>query len=255
MAMIAKSGSEEFESAPEGTGIGVCVDVTPLKTRQTQWGEKQEFKFVFELDEKAFGTRRDGKRFCIWSRGFSLLITSAPKKSNLTKFLESWMGSELTKDDYRNGVDVEQLLGVSAKIIVQHENGYANILSIRPAGDAAIEPSGDFVRECDRDKKAKAPAAAADEAESGGGAKPSFRGAEKPEGAGREPWQKCKVHVGKYAGTDLGDLSAEAFDALYEKWLPKAKAAPKLTADDKRLAAALEAGKAERDAAGTEEAY
>ncbi len=253
MAMIAKSSGGEFEIAPEGTGLGVCVDVTPLKTRQTQWGEKREFRFVFELDESAFGVRKDGSRYCIWSRGFSLNITSVPKKSNLTKFLESWMGAELTKEDYKNGVDVEELLGVSAKIIVQHDNGYANILSIRPSGEAQLMPSGKFVRECDRRATAKDHSAGAGTGSDG--AKAAFRGADKPEGCGREDWQKTKVCVGKYAGTDLGDLSTEAFDALHDKWLPKALEAEKLSADEKRLVAALQAGKAARETTTAEEEY
>ncbi len=49
-----------------------------------------------------------------------------------------------------------------------------------------------------------------------------------------------KVHVGKYQGHELRDLSLEAVKALVEKWLPMGKALVKPTADDKRLIAALE---------------
>jgi hypothetical protein len=49
-----------------------------------------------------------------------------------------------------------------------------------------------------------------------------------------------KVHVGKYKGIELRDLNVEAVQALAAKWLPAAAANPKPTADDKRLAAALE---------------
>jgi hypothetical protein len=48
------------------------------------------------------------------------------------------------------------------------------------------------------------------------------------------------VHVGRHAGQELRELSAESIDKLVEHWLPAAKAAPKTTADDKRLIAALD---------------
>ncbi len=44
-----------------------------------------------------------------------------------------------------------------------------------------------------------------------------------------------KVHVGKYTGHELRDLSEEAVRALVEKWLPVGKANPKPTTDDRRL--------------------
>jgi hypothetical protein len=37
------------------------------------------------------------------------------------------------------------------------------------------------------------------------------------------PWQKCKVHVGKNAGLDLGDLDEESVQKLLTNWLPAAK--------------------------------
>jgi hypothetical protein len=48
------------------------------------------------------------------------------------------------------------------------------------------------------------------------------------------------VHVGKYAGHELRDLSEEAVRALVEKWLPVGKANAKPTADDRRLIGALD---------------
>ena len=46
--MKIKSNSGNFEPCPEYTGPAVCVDVTPLKTMQTQFGPKEKFRFVFD---------------------------------------------------------------------------------------------------------------------------------------------------------------------------------------------------------------
>ncbi len=63
-----------------------------------------------------------------------------------------------------------------------------------------------------------------------------------------------KVHVGKHAGLDLGDLDREAVEALIARWLPDAKAKVKPLADDRRLMAALEAAQKELAAAAEVEA-
>ncbi len=48
--MKIKGNSSNFESCPEFTGKGVCVDVTPLRKQQSQYGERDVFKLVFEVD-------------------------------------------------------------------------------------------------------------------------------------------------------------------------------------------------------------
>ena len=53
-----------------------------------------------------------------------------------------------------------------------------------------------------------------------------------------------KVHVGKHAGLDLGDLDQGAVEALVTRWLPDAMANPKPLKADRELIAAL------REAAG-----
>lgn len=254
MSLIIKgAGSSNFEPAPEGDGLMVCVDVTPLKKRETKFGVKEEFRIVFELDPNSFGTRQDGNPYCIWSRGFTPVLSLTPKKSNLTKFLEDWFGKKFTPEDLKSGIDAETLIGKTAKVIVQHEengeNIYANILSIRPSAEV-LRASGTFKREKDRNKTEQVPtssAATSANEDAGTASKSIYKHAEQPEGTGREDWQKCKIHVGRNKGVDLGDLDPEGEDIkkLIENWLPKFKENPKPLADDKRLAAALEAFQAD----------
>lgn len=241
--LIKATGSGSFETPPEGDGLMVCVDVTPLKKRETKYGIKEEFRFAFELDPKSFGTRQNGQPFCIWSRGFTPVLSLMPKKSNLTKFLEDWLGHKFTQEDINKGIDAETLIGKTAKVIVQHEEVgesiYANILSIRPSADELV-PSGLFVRAKDRKSAPQSgysPASSVEDASSTS----SYRHADQPADGGRATWQKCKIHVGRNKGVDLGDLDPEGEDMknLIENWIPIYEQNPKPLADDKRLYAAL----------------
>jgi hypothetical protein len=67
------------------------VDITELKKRMTQYGEKDEFRFVFETECE---DEENDRRFCIWSRGYT---PSLNEKAALRKDLKKLMGRELTK--------------------------------------------------------------------------------------------------------------------------------------------------------------
>jgi hypothetical protein len=212
--MKIKNNSGNFEPCPEYTGRAVCVDVTPLKTVQTQFGPKDKFRFVFEIDSP----REDGSRYCVWSQPFT---PSYHENAALRPFLKKWMGRELTADELKE-FDTDDLIGKAAHLTVIHEHAdgevYANIALIQPsrAGEP-LKPCGKYIRVKDRK--------------------------ENPEGQRRtEPQDHAsvKVHVGRNKGHELRDLSIYAVAALVEKWLPGAKANANPTADDRRLMAALD---------------
>ena len=59
--MKIKSNNSNFEPCPEYTGRAVCVDCTPLKKQQSQFGERDVFKVVFETTiEREDGTAAEG---------------------------------------------------------------------------------------------------------------------------------------------------------------------------------------------------
>jgi hypothetical protein len=236
MKLSEKKGGD-FTPHPEtdGTVKAVIVDITPLKKVQSEYGERDVFRLVFEtevVDEDK------GHRHCIWSRPYT---PSLNEKANLRKDLKRLLGRDLTKAELEE-FDTEGLMGMGAKLIIQHEEGkddktYAIISFMGPDKDGKpLKASGKYIRVKDREDKWHN--------NGGGDAAGSQAGYRKAPGAaedeGRQPWQKCKVHVGKHAGVDLGDLDAPAVEALIEKWLPKAKAEAKPKADDKRLMAALQ---------------
>ena len=238
--MRIKTNSGNFPPCPEYTGSAVCVDVTPLKTVQTQYGPKEKFRFVFEIGD----TKDDGSRWCVWSAPFT---PSYHENSALRPFLRKWMGRELSPAEVKD-FDTESLLGRSAHITVIHEHSdgevYANIALITP--DKSAEPlqaSGKFVRM--KDRASATPG-------NGAGAQGGYRRAEPAADNGGD-LLATKIHVGKCKGLEVRDLSPEQVGALIANWLPVAKANAKPTADDKRLMAALGSWQAAQSAKPTDD--
>lgn len=242
---LSDRGNKTFTPHEEGQFRAVCVDVTPLQKQESKFGVREVFRLVFETDAPA---REDGSRQYLWSRAFT---PSLNEKSNFRKFLRQWFGRDLNAAELAE-FDTESLLGMPAQVVVTHDhadNGetYANIVACTPCKKDAIKPSGKFVRKQDREAK---------------GEGSSYRNAAEPTGGTEEQapvdgtqagadWSKVKVHVGKHQGVELRDLDAEAIDRLISNWLPVHAKNAKPTADDKRLASALELAKEAMDANST----
>ena len=244
--MKIKGNNSNFEACPEFTGKAVCVDVTPLRKQQSQFGERDVFKLVLEVDL----LKPDGAPYCVWSHNFT---PSLNEKANFRKFLRAWFGRDLMESEMAE-FDTETLIGKPAQLVVVHEHKdgqvYANIAACTPdKSGAPLKPSGKFTRRKDR----QGGDAGESSADSNGGG--GYRRAQGASGAGGTDHGAVKVHVGKYAGIELRDLNPEAVQALVEKWLPTAKANAKPTADDKRLVAALEWWAAAREGAADDVQY
>jgi hypothetical protein len=215
---LSEKRNSNFSPHPETDGPikAVLVDVTELKKRITAYGEKEEFRLVFETECE---DEENDRRFCIWSRGYT---PSLNEKAALRKDLKKIMGRDLTKLEL-DEFDLESLIGHGVKLIIQHEHKddktYANISFIAPDKDKALKPSGKFIRQRDRDRDTDAPA---EQTEA------------KAEASG---WESVIVHVGKYKGKKLGEVDEVGVASLISNWLPKAKAGGK--ADDADLVAAL----------------
>ncbi len=217
---ITAKNDHAFENHPEGEVLGVCCDVTPLKRTPSAYGERETFKLVFETTE----LRQDGRPYLVWSRSFT---PSLHEKSALRAFLKQWFGRDMTVAELA-GFDTDSLLGRTARLSVVHNdnngNVYANIGLIRPDKSSShLRPSGKYVRVQDR--------AAGDG---------QFRRAEGGAGDAAD-WRRVKVHVGRHAGLDLGDLDRDSVEALVMRWLPDAQANPKPLKADRELIAALHA--------------
>jgi len=258
MILSANTTNSSFEKAPKGMGRAVIVDITPPEEVISNFNGKETkrkvFSIVFELDPEAFGTRTNGEPYNTWSRKFTLTLD---ERSNTRQFLRSVLGRDLTAQELQ-AFDAETLIGFPVEIMIAHtpskdgSTTYATIASVAPwipennGGKPAYTPSGKFVRKQDRPPK-DAPT----------GAKAAYRRADVPEDAGREDWQRCKIHVGNFKGSTLDSLDEEAIMNLYNRWLPtlsaRQAAGERISADDNRLAGALEKAKAALDAAKTAE--
>jgi hypothetical protein len=214
---LSEKRNSNFTPHPETDGPikAVLVDVTELKKRMTQYGEKDEFRLVFETECE---DEENDRRFCIWSRGYT---PSLNEKAALRKDLKKMMGRDLTQLEL-DEFDMESLIGHGVKLIIQHEHKddktYANISFIAPDKDKALKPSGKYKRIRDRDTDA-----------------PAEQTEAKAEASG---WESVVVHVGKYKGKKLGEVDEVGVASLISNWLPKAKNNDK-TIDDAALVAAL----------------
>ena len=231
MIISATGGKKDFAPCPEFSGRAVCVDVTPLKEYETEYGVKQKFKFAFEI-ELQDDSRDPVQPWVVFTKP---MVPSLHEKAALTKFLKDWFGRKLT-DQENKSLDLESLIGRPASLVIGHEQSadgsktYANIKLImaHKAGEP-LAASGLWVRLQDRPAKdgdAKAAPATGDSTfrKTSGGGQP----------ATDDP-SKVKVHVGKHKGIELRELTEESITSLIEHWLPKARAEVKQTADDKRL--------------------
>lgn len=223
MKLTAQS-NKPFDTHPEYNGNAVCVDVTPPKTVQTDYGPKEQFRFVFETTQ----LRDDGKPYLVWSRGFN---TTLGEKSALRAFLKQWFGRDLTAAEQQE-FDTDTLIGRNAQIVIVHNEGrngevYANIGLIRPdKSGAGLKPSGKYTRVKDRQDKDA-----------------SYNRVSQPASQDTQPaddWRFTKVHVGKHQGLELCELDQVAVRSLCENWLPIAKAMTKPLKADRDLMAAVE---------------
>lgn len=210
--ILSEKRNSQFTPHPETDGPikAVIVDITDLKKRITQYGEKDEFRLVFETE--AHDDEND-RRYCIWSRSYA---PSLNEKAALRKDLKKMMGRDLTQLEL-DEFDLEGLIGHGVKLIIQHEHKddktYANISFMSPDKEKALKPSGKYIRVRDRDTDA--PVAPAE----------------------TTGWESVIVHVGKYKGKALGEVDELGVTTLIEKYLPKAQADGK--AEDASLVAAL----------------
>jgi hypothetical protein len=222
MKLSATKSNTPFETHPEFEGQAICIDCTPLKKTQSNFGDRETFRIVFETSE----LRQDGKPYLLFSRSFT---PSLHEKAALRAFLKQWFGRDLTTAE-QNEFDTESLIGRPARVSVVHNeyNGqtYANIGLIRAdKSGEPLKPSGKYVRQKDRQNN--------DE---------KFRPASNS-GEASSDWRRVKVHVGRHTGIDLGELDRESVEALLTKWLPAALEMEKPLKADRELVAALQQAK------------
>jgi len=224
ITVTSNKGGGNFEPCPEYTGRAVCVDITPLKAYETQYGTKQKFKIAFELDliDKSRNPVQP------WVVMTAPMTPSLHEKAGLTRFLKDWFGRPLTAEE-TNNLDLDGLIGRQATVVIVHEKSqdgtktFANIKLIMPHKHGEpLKPSGLWVRLQDRPPKEDDKVTTV-----------------VPATASPVKLADVKVHVGKFKGVPLSELTSDAVRGLAEHWLPKAKVNSGKTAEDIMLIAAV----------------
>jgi hypothetical protein len=224
ITVSTKPSGGNFTPCPEYTGRAVCVDITPLKAYETEYGIKQKFKIAFELDIL------DQSRNPVqpWVVMTAPMTASLHEKAGLTKFLKDWHGRALTAEETVS-LNLDNLIGRPATVVIVHEQSrdgtktFSNIKLIMPhKSGEPLQPSGLWVRLEDRppreDDKVKTVT---------------------PATAAPVKIADVKVHVGKFKGVALSELTPDAVRGLAEHWLPKAKVSSGKTPEDIALIAAV----------------
>jgi hypothetical protein len=224
ITVSTKPSGGNFTPCPEYTGRAVCVDITPLKAYETEYGIKQKFKIAFELD------LIDQSRNPVqpWVVMTAPMTASLHEKAGLTKFLRDWNGRALTAEETVS-LNLDNLIGRPATVVIVHEQSrdgtktFSNIKLIMPhKSGEPLQPSGLWVRLEDRpprdDDKVKTVT---------------------PATAAPVKIAEVKVHVGKFKGVALSELTPDAVRGLAEHWLPKAKVSSGKTPEDIALIAAV----------------
>lgn len=224
ITVSTKPSGGNFTPCPEYTGRAVCVDITPLKAYETQYGTKQKFKIAFELD------LIDQSRNPVqpWVVMTAPMTPSLHEKAGLTRFLKDWFGRPLTAEE-TNNLNLDSLIGRPATVVIVHEKSqdgtktFSNIKLIMPhKSGEPLKPSGLWVRLEDR------PPREDDQVKT-----------VTPATSAPVKIAEVKVHVGKFKGVALSELTPDAVRGLAEHWLPKAKVAPGKSPEDIMLIAAV----------------
>lgn len=152
--LIIVEDKSNYPVPDEGLYPAILVDAVDLGQIETPWGLKFKISMSFELQ----ATDEEGKHFIVGKR----FTRSLNEKASLRKFLEKWRGIKYTPAELQEGVDLENLIGMSATLFIVHneteERTYANIESILPYknkhGDIdhfALQSSGEYTRVINRE--------------------------------------------------------------------------------------------------------
>lgn len=154
MSIVIKETPDMYTVPDEGLHAAVLVDAVDLGELETPWGPKHKVSLIFELQD----TDEEGNHFIVGKR----FTKSLNEKSALRKFLEKWRVEKYSPDELQKGVDLENLLGMSATLFIVHneteERTYANIESVLPfkneqgiVSPYELKPSGQYTRVIDRE--------------------------------------------------------------------------------------------------------
>ena len=157
------------------------------------------------------------------------MTASLHEKAGLTKFLKDWHGRALTAEE-TTSLDLDSLIGRPATVVIVHEQSqdgtktFSNIkLIMAHKNGEPLKPSGLWIRMEDRPPKDDQVTTIT------------------PDGSTKrlQDLSATEVHVGKFKGVPISELTDAAVQGLAEHWLPKAKVSAGKSPEDILLIAAV----------------
>lgn len=141
--MLKNDGGSQFSPHPEGQYPAVCVDFLDLGNRVKSYpGAEPKLAYCVALVFQT-GEQNEGGRLHEVSAEFT---ASMHEKASLRKLLEDWRGKTYTKDEVKQGIPADKLVGRPCLLTVEHkESGsgrvYAKIRGIGPLPKAMTTPT------------------------------------------------------------------------------------------------------------------
>lgn len=151
----------EFEPCPEFSGAAKIVDYTNLKEYTDEYGTKEKFRYILEIDQIK---QPSGNNWTVSTKPFTL---SLHQMSGLRKFVDSVNGKTTSEEGEFNA---EQLVGKYCNVVVEHfitddHKIYANIKYSGKLTDKNKKWESSYIRLKDREETAPAIVPGGDSAE------------------------------------------------------------------------------------------
>lgn len=143
--MILAKDEKKKMMVPAGTYNAVCIGVWDVGIQKTNWGNKHNIIFQFELDCLIPEGEYKDKRF-VRSKICALTLH---EKASMAIMLESWIGHSFNEEDRKTGFDCEEMEGQSCMIAIIHKekngkiNDFIGSVTKLPKGMAALIPEND----------------------------------------------------------------------------------------------------------------
>lgn len=128
---LPKPDESNYEKAPTGNHLAICYRVVDLGTQKTNFGDKRQMMFSWELcDEK----NSEGEPHTVNSQWMTI---TGNEKGKMRLMLESWRGRPFSEKDF-DVFTIESVLGkpcmlnVTHKINLAKNKEYVEVASIAP---------------------------------------------------------------------------------------------------------------------------
>lgn len=144
MKIEIKYNKSGFLPCPEYSGVAKIVDKTELKEYNGQYGKKQGFRYIFEINQQ----KEDGSYWTVCSKPFTPTLH---EKGRLRAFIEKVNGRKMTDGELEQTFDADNMLNKYVNVVIEHdkqEDGkvYSNIALYQTAKEEPATWQSNYVK-------------------------------------------------------------------------------------------------------------